>query len=460
MYKTESDSDGKILLTFLKNNIEVRGDFFPPLDEEGEPINGDYILDLLAENRISYGIDHGEIHKAFTECVEFGQIVRDVLIARGDPPVEEVPEYMQLNPYIIHPKTMKNEKANIDHRVRSPFIIVRKGMALAKLKHRKPGKNGTNVFGEEVLHGVANPKSVTAGENTRMEGRLLLSDINGQFVLFKGEIRVRDYLIIKGPVGYSTGNIIFPGNVEIEGPVSDGFKIYSGGSVTIKQTFDVTNAITKGDLNVAGGIIGRGQAMVKVGGALRTKFIQNCRVVCRKTVKVDKEVIHSHIYTLERLEMGEKGGRILGGEIYAVKGVSTVEIGKELGKAARIHCGIDFTIEQEKEKSNTLLRMLAIKINRLRELLEDPDIDAEKRRKLEEVFGKMIEEQKKAQAKVSDFLGKINSCMSATVDVKGTIAAGTLIEICQKALFVSTPLKKVRISLNQENNSLSVEELR
>ena len=453
-----SDNNGRINLTILDNNLEVRGDFFPPM-EDGDPISGDYIKELLEKSKIVFGVQHDEILKAYTACVDNGEIVRDVLIAKGEPPFHEIPEYMQFNPFLVPSRTeVIKDDGTVDHRARSPFIIVRKDQALAKLKHHKPGREGTNVLGEAIKFNVTKPTAVSAGENTRMVERLLLSNINGQLSVIKGVVSVRDSLVIKGAVGYGTGNIIFPGDVEIEGPVSDGFQIVSGGSVTIKQTFDVTEAITKNDLKVAGGIIGRGRGTLKVGGELKTKFIENCKVACRKTVSVDTEIINSNIYTLETLEMGDKG-RIVGGEVYAVKGVRAGFIGKKTGKAARIHCGIDFTAEQEREKTNGFLKNLAIKAARVKEIINDPGTDSEKKEKMETFLKRLSDEQKKAQIKVSELLGRLNSYEKAVVEVKGDIAPGTLIEICQTALFVTEPLKKVRIRLDRENNKLVTEKL-
>ena len=448
--------DGKIVLAFLSNNLEVRGDFFPP-QNNGAPITPGYITVLLDENNIQYGVQLDGINKAYEECVNEHKIVRDVLVAQGDPPVNEVPEYMQLNP-LFEQKDLApvNDTDSVDHRARSPFVIVKKNMALAKLKRPKPGKEGKDVHGNSIGYKVARPEAAfSGGENTRMEDRYLLSDISGQLVISKKVINVRDSLVINGPVGYGTGNIIFPGNVEIHGEVSDGFKIYAGGSVTIKQTFDVTDAVTKGDLNVAGGIIGRGRALVKVGGNLKTRFIDNCRVACRKTISVDLEVVNSKIFTLESLVMGDRGS-IVGGEVYSLMGVRAGSIGRKTGKAARIHCGVDFTLEQEKEKNHGILRTAAAKLSRLRELMEDPQADGEKQAKMEALLQKLQDEQNKAQARISEILGG-SAYDAAVVEVKGEIVPGTLIEICQAALFVTEPLRRVRIRL--ENNKLVTEKL-
>ena len=455
--ETQNENDGKIVITIQNSDLEVRGDFFPH-GEGGVPINPDYIRSLLEKYNIVYGINKEEINRAYKECVREVRIIKDVLMARGDPPVNEILEYMQLNPFLSKTNTDENENRSVDHRSRSPFTIVKKNQALAKQKSLKPGREGRNVHGESLGYSVTRPDGVIGGENTRMDGRLLLSNINGQLVIIKGIVSVQNSLLIKGSVGYSTGNIIFPGDVEIEGLVSDGFKIYSGGSVTIKQTFDVTDAITKGDLNVAGGIIGRGQAMVKVGGNLRTKFIENCRVACRKKITVSTEVLNSRIFTLETLDLGDKG-KIVGGEVYALKGVRAFRVGKESGKAARIHCGIDFTVEQEKEKNNEALKIIAVKLNRLRELMAEPHNSEEKTRKMAALFEKLQEDQQKIQAKITELLGSQSTYHDAVVEISGDIVQGSLIEICQTAIYVTKPLKKVRIRYDQQENKLVTEKI-
>ena len=102
------------------------------------------------------------------------------------------------------------------------------------------------------------------------------------------------------------------------------------GSIVSKQTFDATDVVAKKDLIVAGGIVGRVQASIKVGGCLRAKFIQNCRVASRGSIIVGAAVVNSRIYTLEKLDLGDKG-RIIGGEIFAVQGVRALGIGSESG---------------------------------------------------------------------------------------------------------------------------------
>jgi uncharacterized protein (DUF342 family) len=475
-------NDGNVSVLFSGDGLEVKADFYPPRGD-GTPLSAEYIAAALDRLNVVHGIIWETIHEAVTNCNLNRKILKNLTIARGTPPIKEIAEYFELNPALNLLPQKPSGNARIDYKAFSPFVIVKKGQVLARLRPRREGKDGRDIHGASIPHGIEKPEGVSGGANTKSDEKYIYSEINGQLVKDHTVLNVQNSLVIKGAVDYRTGNIVFPGDVEIDGPVSDGFKIYSGGSVTIKQTFDVTDAAARGNLTVSGGIIGRGRALVKVGGELRTKFIENCKVACRNKITVDTEIINSSVYTMGRIELSEKG-KILGGEIYAIQGLCAGSIGKKSGKATRVHCGVDFTVQQEKEKCNYRLRLLAAKLGKLRELiaLEDaagnfleakqneapgpPPSAAEgqssppaKLAKMTELLKRREEEQKKTTARITAILGKINADEHAVVEVQGEIAPGTLIEICQIALFVSEPLKHVRIRLDRGLGKLVSEPL-
>ncbi|MDR3248033.1 MAG: FapA family protein, partial [Treponema sp.] len=402
---------------------------------------------ILNQLNIIHGLRWDAIRQAMQECNITHKPVRDVLIAKGDDPTNEITAFYAINPKLFaHPKVPEGN-GRVDYRTYTPFIIVKKDQVLARLRPHREGRPGMNVHGEGMPFQTIQPSGVRGGENTRTEGDCILAKIDGQMLEKNKVLDVKDSLTIKGPVGYTTGNIIFPGDVYITGPVSDGFKIYSGGSVTIKQTFDVTDTIAKGDLTVSGGIIGRGRGLLKIGGSLKTKFIENCRAAVRKSIKVDSAIINSQVWTLETVEMGDRG-LILGAEVYALGGVKTGGIGRKEGKSTKIRCGVDFTIEQEKEKNNNLIKLLGAQIRKLRELIE-AEKDEEKRGGMQADMDRMLAEQQGASDKLTDLLAKTVHNESATVEVSGDIVPGTLIEICQLGFPVLEPLHKVRIRLER-----------
>jgi uncharacterized protein (DUF342 family) len=448
-------NDGNISFLFSDNDLEVYADFLPPL-MNGTPLNIQKITEILESVNLVYGVNWKAIEQALEECNASRRQVRDVLIASGDPAEVEVAEYYELNPIFNKKQERKTDhKGKIDYRDISPFTIVKKGQVLAKLRPLKPGKEGMTVRGTPLPYGNVTPEGVTSGNNTRIEKNSIVAAIHGQLIIEnKTVLNVQDTLVIKGAVDYSTGNIVFPGDVFINGTVSDGFKIFAGGSLTIKQTLDLTRVVTKGDVLVSGGIVGKGAALIKSGGSIRTKFIEKCRVAARNSVLVDLEILHSDVFALNTVEMGEKG-KIVGGNIYAVHGLRTGSIGKKGSPATHIHCGVDFAAQQEKENCNNQLHIIAAKLRKLREMMDETITDEEVLTKVKALLKKLEDERKTVTDRLTKVMGNINIDENAFVEVSGEISAGTLIEICQVALFVDEPLKRVRIRLDKEKNKLS-----
>jgi uncharacterized protein (DUF342 family) len=439
-------NDGNIAVGFTDKDMEAWADFIPPRDN-GASLNMRLVNMVLDRLNIIHGLRWDLIRQAVQDCNGGYLPVRDVLIAKGEEPSNEIEAFYAVNPRVYARPKMPEGNGRVDYRAYTPFVIVKKDQVLAKLRPRKEGKTGMNVHGESIPFQTLQPAGVRGGENTRTEGSQIIAEINGQMVEKGGILEVKDTLTIKGAVGYATGNIIFPGNVYITGPVSDGFKIYSGGSVTIKQTFDVTDAITKGDLRVSGGIIGRGRGLLKIGGGLKTKFIENCRAAIRKTAEVDSAIINSQVWSLENIEMGDRG-LILGAEIYALNGIKAGGIGKKEGKISRIHCGVDFTIEQAKLKTNNLIKGLGLKIRRLRQFI-DAEEDGEKKGKMIGELEKTQEEQQRASEELTGLLAKTVLNEGAVVEVSGEITPGTFIEICQVGFPVSESMRRVRLRLEK-----------
>jgi len=450
-------NDGNISFLFSDNDLEVRADFLPPL-MNGTPLSIKAVTDILESLNVVYGVRWDVIEQALDECNASRRQIRDVLIAVGEAAEVEIAEYYELNPLFHKKKERKiDHKERIDYREISPFTIVKKGQVLASLKPRRTGKEGMTVRGTPLPFGSISPEGVTGGTNTRIERNSIIAAIHGQLIIEnKTVLNVQDTLVIKGAVDYSTGNIVFPGDVFINGPVSDGFKIFAGGSLTIKQTLDLTRVVTKGDIIVSGGIVGKGDALIKSGGSIRTKFIEKCRVAVRNSVLVDLEILHSDIFALNTVEMGEKG-KIVGGNIYAVHGLRTGAIGRKGSPATNIHCGVDFAAQQEKENCNSQIHIIAAKLRKLREMLADSAPNEETLAKIKVLVKKLEDERKAVSDRLTKVMGNINIDDKAFVEVTGEIAPGTLIEICQVALFVDEPLKKVRIRLDKEKNKLASE---
>ncbi|GAB1481530.1 hypothetical protein MASR2M78_03450 [Treponema sp.] len=448
--------DGKLVIRFESNDLEAYADFIPP-QGLGQVLSNEYIAAILEQLGINYGIDWDAIQEAAFECNTSRRPVKNIRIARGDEVLVEVGEYFELDKNFRQwPQMPDGEVPRVDYREISPFIVVNKDQILAQLVEKQAGHEGRNIRSEIVPMPTKKISGATSGKNTALRDKNIVALCDGRLVENGNELSIEEVLAISGAVGYKTGHIVFPGDVLIDGPVADGFKVYAAGSLVTKQSIDASDILAKKDLIVAGGLIGRGIARVRVGAMLRAKFIQNCHVICRGSIVVGAAIINSRIFCMEKVDLGDKG-RIVGGDIYSVHGIRAAGIGSESGRATSIHLGMDFSMQQKLDKLNEKLRDLGYKLSRIREV--PPDADEEKKKKYAELGIKIQAEMARLRNESSDLSSKINADMAATLEVSGTVAKGTIIEICHIAYFVDTPLRKVRFRLDSEKGRLIHETL-
>jgi predicted RNase H-like nuclease (RuvC/YqgF family) len=126
------------------------------------------------------------------------------------------------------------------------------------------------------------------------------------------------------------------------------------------------------------------------------------------------------------------------------------KIGGTAGKASKIHVGIDFTVQKEIEKAAQELRLLSAKIEKLKTLISAGIPETERYAKRIDVRDKLNVQIQNVSAKIDLLHAKVNVDENATVEILGEISPGTLIEICQVALFVDKPLRHTRFRLDKQ----------
>jgi len=436
-------NDASVEISIPEDSMEVRASFFPAVGG-GTQLSQEYIQELLARAGVTEGLLPDVIGDSVLECNLNQHLLRDVLIARGKSPEEEIPEHLNLLPrFEKSPLESSIPDGSVDWKDLSPVVVVTHGEKIADLIHPSIGAPGRTVRGDIV---PAKKRSVTQylpGRNVRMDSDALLADVDGRFVLSGNRIDVEEVLIAKGGVGYHTGHIVFPGDVTIEGPVRDGFKVHSGGSILAKDTMDVFDVNAKNNITCLGGLIGHQKAFLKAGGELRAKFVQNCRIAVRGDVFIPGSIVSTRLYTLGMLEMGDKG-HILAGETFAVHGVRCGWIGSDTGQATYIHAGIDFTIQQRLDMANERLRVIRLKSDKLDEMSKTrPSAKIEALRKeLDKVAGGI-------SALISDLLPKLDADEHAFVEIRGGAYPGSVIEICRVRFQIQEEIKKCIFRLDK-----------
>ncbi len=416
----------------------------------------DEVRDLLTAKGVRFGIDWDLVNSSILSCNTSRTALVDREIAHGQKPSNEVDRHLDVEPSLLTKAAPESSETRaIDFKALSPFQLVKKGDILARVSPRTEGAAGVDVTGAAVAYGRTACATLRPGKNTLAQGDSVVAGCDGKFVLGEDSFWVSEVLEISGDVDYSTGHIDFPGDVIVRGQIKQGFNVKAGGSLTCARTIDASEISCGGDLETDQGILGRPGSIVKVGGRVRAKFIENCSVEAGGDVLLTTGCLNSAIKALGAVCTGPKGV-IIGGRIDAVKGVTAFQIGSPAGVRTEICCGEDSRVQQKlawiKDKNAELgLALKDVEARLAARGQGDPHL-LQARDNLKTAMHKMSDSAKGLAA-------LLDKNKESTVAAAGEIHRGVLVELCHVPFAVAQSMSGVRLVLDRTSNVITPQRL-
>jgi uncharacterized protein (DUF342 family) len=448
--------DGYAEFTIDPDGLTAYGEFYPP-SPGMQALTLESVVNELQTQGIEYGIDRETIESALEACATEQVPKTGIVIARGDPPQAFIPQHIVLEErFTRKPPSDVSEKEQIDYRKISPFILVKKHEHLAHFVPEQPGVMGMAVTSQAIPFREQSVSSIKPGKNTENANGVYIALCDGRLEISEHGFRVNEVLMVQSDVGYKTGNIDFPGDVMISGQVRDNFSIKSGGSVFCEQTLDASQVECHGDLMVKKGIIGRKKGVVKSGGKIMARFLENCYAEARGDISIISGIMHSSVYTSGRVDCKPRG-LLIGGTIFAQNGVRAYQIGSSMSPKTEIYCGIDYIVKNKIEwiKSKTL--QLAYTLRKVQDQLSRAT--KETRTRLDQTREKIQLTIRKMNEQAAALVFSLDKNDAAVVEVYGTVYPGVYIEISHIAYVVNRQLSRVRFLLDKNEGRVITQSL-
>jgi uncharacterized protein len=284
----------------------------------------------------------GAIEKANTTTTR----QKDVCVAMGTLPKKGEPGRVEFNF-----STVSQEydfrilpDGRIDYKKSANILMTEKGDLLARVFHHTNGAPGVNVYGENVAANAGKPALLTAGKGVRTSenGKEFYADMNGSILLNGTIIEVVNTYVVNGDVDYATGNIQFNGNVVINGTVLDGFEVKADGDIIVMKIVESARLEAGRDIIIKGGVQGKGKGLVAAGRDVRAGYAQNARMEAEGNIFIDNYAINSYLFTSKCLIMNNKKGAVIGGEVFAQRGIDVKALGSETGVKTMVDAGNDY----------------------------------------------------------------------------------------------------------------------
>jgi len=302
--------------------------------ENAEPISKEQLFEELDASHITYGIKESSIEK-LAERPIFNIKIE---VAKGQLPTNgEDGQVILLVKRDSEYKPNYNLEGNIDYKNIDYFQLVKKDQVLCEVIKETEGIDGVNIFGASVPAKRGKPPRIPSGRNTELveDDTKLIATCDGVVRFVRDTIDINDMLKINSNVDQLTGNINFSGDVTIEGDVSDGFTVKSGGNIIVKGVVEDAEIEAAGNVHISNGINGGGERKINIGGDLRCKYIENAIINVNGNISADY-IIESRITCMGNIELAGTRELVVGGEIKVLGELRAKDIGNEKDRITKI----------------------------------------------------------------------------------------------------------------------------
>jgi uncharacterized protein (DUF342 family) len=240
---------------------------------------------------------------------------------------------------------------NVDFKAFTFFRTVAKGERLARILPPQPGVAGMDVFGNITLPRPGAPVKVKPGRNTEFapdDPDVIVASKDGKLSVEDGIPYVVDTLKVSDDVSFKTGNLRFPGSIEVTGNVLDKFSIEAKGDVGIGGVVENGVVISEGAILIKGGVIGGAAGLIKSKlSSVTIGFIRNQRIESHSNIVVYNEVLNGQLLARKSILMKSNGHSVIGGHLVAYESIEIHNAGNEAGTRTILEVGKDFEIEAE-----------------------------------------------------------------------------------------------------------------
>lgn len=332
------------------------------------------------------------------------------------------------------------EDGSVDYFQLNVINHCKAGQVLARLHPADPGEDGRDVFGARIRPREVKSQVLKFGNLIDLsEDKLTISSqVDGHVMLVEDRVFVSDVYQAEN-VDLSTGNVEFVGSVQINGNVKENMKVTAGGNVVVNGVVEGAMIEAGGNVIISQGMKGMGKGVLKAGGNVISKFLENATVNAEGYVNTES-ILHSNVSAGTEIIVTGKKGFITGGHVQAGKLISVKNLGADMGSSTIVEVGISPALKAQYIGLQKEVAEIVKKIRNAQPVLVN---FAEKKKKgarftqeqlkyvaeTDKLIKELTVELNEKNAQLKELQESLNCKKDARVDVQGTVCAGTTIII-------------------------------
>ncbi len=439
---------------FVDNRMKAVARFYPASDG-GRTLDAEGVRSELRLNKVIPQCFKEDIIEAYVNDKKY---CYNYIIAEGQKPREgtdaEITYHFDVNK-ISHPKL--NEDGTVDYFDLGLVNHCHAGDILATLKPADRGEPGYDLLGSVIKPRDVKRLALSHGLNIELneDRTVMTSKIDGHVTYVNGKVFVNNVLELEN-VDVSTGNIEYQGNVIVNNNVISNFSVKAHGDIEVRGVVEGAYLEADGNITLTRGVNGMNRGILKAGGNVVAKFIENCTVISGDTVMTDS-ILLSNVQAKNAVIVQSSKGFITGGNVQATNSIKVKNLGSPMGSGTNVVVGIDPLVaarykelEKEVETAESNLNKIAPALTATKEKLASgarmmPD-QLKTLQQLAETSKSLKEKIEASTEEMARLREMLEASTDASVEVTGTVFGGTAVTISDQFMMVKENFKYCRFT--------------
>lgn len=354
-------ADGEFVKVIVApDNMTVTVRLYPPF-AGGPTMPKEEFMREFSTRGIVYGFDDDAIETLLYKR----PYCTDAIVAKGTPPIHgtdaSIEYFFNTDPKV---KPTLNADGSVDFFNLNTINHCVAGDLLARLTPEEYGESGRNVKGEWIKSRDVKRQSLKYGHNIELRDNELYSMVSGHVSLVEGKVFVSNVFEVEN-VDNSVGNIDYDGSVRVNGNVCENFTVKAKGSIEVRGVVEGAYLEAGENITIARGMNGMHKGVLKAGGNVVTKFLENASVTAGGYFE-SESILHSTVVAGTDIKVVGRKGFISGGRACATNIIEVKNLGSDMGADTIVEVGMDTTVktniqELQKEKIAINKQLVTIK---------------------------------------------------------------------------------------------------
>ena len=341
----------------------------------------------------------------------------------------------------------------------SNSVSVKRGETLLETFFRETGEKGSDVFGNTIEINTAALLKLPQTDNTIRvikQGKKIsfVAAVHGELVRTAEKLKILNSKIIDTDVNKETGDILFAGDVIINGDIDADRSVKAGGCLTVNGDAGISLVYTKESLLMNGGIRGESRGTVWAKNTMALHFAETARLFSGGNIYINEYSFRCVVKTNGKLVMNGEPGSFIGGNAHAARGIDVRNLGDYKTVRTIISFGQDYLIKDKIEVYEKQTQENLLEIARIEAELSDTETPADRIQELREQKVILLKSNTSLGIKIFKLKENFESHIPSEIKVTGTVYPGVILESHGRYYEVRDPASHVIFTFDSKQGRI------